>query len=756
MYVYINANKKVTIMKLRTFIITGFALLSLMACNNTPTDETERRIEELLSKMTLEEKIGQLNQLTGVGATEERCNQIRNGEVGSILNEVDPVVVNKLQHVAVEESRLGIPIIIARDVIHGFKTIFPIPLGQASTWNEDIVEAGAHWAAYEATSVGVRWTFSPMIDVSRDSRWGRIAESYGEDPLLNARMGAATIKGYQGEDLSNPCKMAACAKHFAGYGVAEAGKDYNTTWIPEVQLRDTYLPPFKAAVEAGAATFMCSFNDINGVPSSGNKHLNIDILRNEWGFDGVLVSDWGSTDQMINHGFVANLKEGAKVSMLAGMDVDMESHAYSRYLAELVKDGAIEESAIDNAVRNVLRLKFRLGLFENPYVETTGVSRFYTDAALSDAQKAAEESTILLKNNGVLPLKDNVKTVAIVGPMANAPIEQVGTWSFDAEANRSITPLAAIRNLYGEQVDVIYEPALTHTRDKSTVGINRAVAAARKVDVVLYFCGEEAILSGEGKCRADISLPGAQTELLEAMKSTNTPIVMVVMTGRAMTIGKEIELSDATLYQFHAGTMTGPSLANIIFGKVSPSGKLPITMPRMVGQIPIYYSHKNTGRPATGITLIEDIPIAAPQFSVGGTCYHLDAGDAPLYPFGYGLSYTTFEYGPVTLSSNEISMNETLIAKCSISNTGLVDAQEVVQLYTRDLVASLCQPIRVLKDFKKVNIPAGQTIEVEFTINASQLGFHTLDSKYIVEPGEFNLWIAPNSAEGSAVSFYVK
>lgn len=728
------------------------AVFSAVAADDA---QIEKKIDALLEKMTLSEKIGQLNQQTGQGYSDGMVGQLRDGSVGSILNEVDPVVVNKLQKEAVENSRLGIPVIFARDVIHGFKTIFPIPLGQAATWNPELVKEGARVAAVEASSVGIRWTFSPMVDVSRDPRWGRIAESSGEDTYLNTVMGVAMIEGYQGDDLSKPGTMAACAKHFAGYGAAEGGKDYNTTWIPETQLRDVYLPPFEAAVKAGAATFMCSFNDINGVPSSGNIHLNRDILRNEWGYDGMLVSDWASIQQMIPHGFCADLSDAAQKAAAAGVDMDMESYAYIQHLEKLVKEGKVDEKVIDEMVRNVLRLKFRLGLFDNPYVDMSTARNFYSADALAKAQRTAEESAVLLKNSGVLPLAASAKKIAVVGPMANAPYEQAGTWSFDLEKEHCVTPLAALQEMYGKK-NIIFAPGLAYSRDKDSKGIAAAVDAAKKADVVVMFAGEEAVLSGEAHCRADISLPGAQTEMIEALKATGKPLVLVVMTGRPMTIGYECSLADAVLYAFHGGTMAGPAIANLLSGKAVPSGKLPATMPKMVGQVPVYYAHKNTGRPAENIVLIDDIPVEAGQTSTGCTSYHLDAGDRPEFPFGFGLSYTTFEYSDVRLSSDSMGVDGQIEVTCTVKNTGKVEAAEVVQLYVRDLVASLVRPVRELKGFEKITLKPGESRDVKFTLKASDLAFWNLDMKKIVEPGEFMVWVSKDSASGSPVKFNVK
>lgn len=734
--------------------LVAVCLLSLASCGSQKTtDPTEVKIDSLLTQMTLDEKIGQMNQLTGMGVSDDMKQQIKEGKVGSILNEVDVNIINELQRVAVEESRLHIPLIFGRDVIHGYKTIFPIPLGQAASWNTQLAEEGARIAAQEAASVGIRWTFAPMVDVSRDPRWGRIAESCGEDPYMNAEFGAAMVRGFQGKNLSDKTSMAACAKHFAGYGASESGKDYNTTWIPETQLRDVYLPSFKAAVDAGVATFMCSFNDINGMPSSGNKHLNRDILRQEWQFDGMLVSDWGSIDQMISQGVCATPKEAAQKGLEAGVDMDMMGLSYISQLKNLVEEGAVSEKMIDESVRTILRLKFRLGLFDEPYTDVTKANDFYRPESLEAAKLAAIESAVLLKNNGILPLDNRYKTVAVVGPLADAALEQFGTWSFDAEPDRAITPLKAITDTYGEQYKIIGEPALTFSRDSNLTHITQAVAAARKADVVLVFAGEEAILSGEAHCRADISLPGLQNELMTALKATGKPIVLVVMAGRPLTIEKQIAQSEAVLFAFHGGSMAGPALADLIFGKAIPSGKLPVTFPRMVGQVPVYYAHNNTGRPASNIVTIDQIPVGVFQTSLGNTSFHLDAGDKPMYPFGYGLSYSTFEYSKVTLSSNTLSKDGKLTAECTIKNTGTYDAKEVVQFYVRDLVASLSRPVRELKGFDKIFLKAGESKTVKFEINASQLGFWHEDNTYYAEPGEFQIWISKDSQSGEPVSF---
>ena len=523
-------------------------LLPLASCTQV-TDSgrdavIEQKIEALLSKMTLEEKIGQMNQISSYGNIEDMSGLIKKGEIGSVLNEVDPVRVNALQRVAVEESRLGIPLLMARDVIHGFKTIFPIPLGQAASFDPEVAKDAARIAAIEASSVGIRWTFAPMIDVSRDPRWGRIAESCGEDTYLSSVMGAAMVRGFQGDSLNNPTSIAACAKHFVGYGAAEGGRDYNSTFISERSLRNVYLPPFEAAAKAGAATFMTSFNDNDGVPSTGNKFILKDILRDEWGFDGLVVTDWNSAREMIAHGFAADDKEAAALAVNAGVDMEMVSYTFFKCLPEQVKAGKVKEEVVDEAVRNILRVKFRLGLFDNPYVDEKSPSVMYDESHLAAAKRAAEESAILLKNEGeVLPLKEGVRTVAIVGPMADAPHDQLGTWIFDGEKSHTQTPLSAIKAMYGDRVQVIDEPGLAYSRDKSMAGISKAVSAAQRADVVIAFVGEEAILSGEAHCLADLNLQGAQSELIAALARTGKPLVTVIMAGRQLTIGKEAEAS---------------------------------------------------------------------------------------------------------------------------------------------------------------------------------------------------------------------
>ena len=745
-------------MRKSVFCILCAALL--LSC--TQKSAEDRFVEDLLSRMTLDEKIGQMNQLDPMWNTEEKETLIREGKVGSIFNVVGAKEVNRLQRMAVEETRLGIPLIAARDVIHGFRTIYPIPLGQAATWNPEMVEQAAALTADEAVSAGIRWAFSPMVDVARDPRWGRVAEGYGEDTYLTSLMGAAVVRGYQSRG------MAACVKHFAGYSVSEGGRDYNTTWIPETQLRDVYLPPFKAALDAGAMSIMCSFNDLNGLPSSANPHLNIDILRNEWQSDALLVSDWGSGSDLVPHGLCADKKEATLRCINARMEMDMQGCIYHDYLAELVAEGKVKETQIDECVRSILRMKYRLGLFDNPYVpEDEPVA--YSAEALALATDVARESAVLLKNNGVLPLTDNHSplTLLVTGPLADQKKEQLGTWVFDGEPEHSVTPLAALHTyadtIHHSPFTIIYEPGLTYSRDKNTRDFAKVTAAAKRSDVILFFAGEEAILSGEARCRADISLPGAQTQLLAELKKTGKPIVLIVMAGRPLTIGAETEMADAVLYAFHGGTMAGPAIAQILMGH-APSGRLPITFPKMVGQIPFYYNRHNTGRPNNEPpVLLDDIPVGCPQFSIGSSSHWLESRVEPLFPFGFGLSYTIFEYSEPTLTPIA-ERPGCYTVSCTITNTGAQDAYEVPQLYVHQCSGALVRPIKELRDFQKILIPAGEARTVTFTLTREQLGYWHEEQDgfrsrvwFDLDEADFQAWIAPDSrCQTKPVSFSTK
>ena len=730
------------------------AATALAACQPTTETAEDRFIEQLLSQMTLEEKIGQMNQLNFDQPLDTVKAQVRRGEIGSMLN-IPVDIINEVQRTAMEESRLGIPLIIGRDVIHGYKTVFPIPLGQAASFNPQVVEDGGRVAAIEATSQGMRWTFAPMLDVSRDARWGRIAESLGEDPYLAAELGAAMVRGFQGDSLNDPTSMAACAKHFVGYGASEGGRDYNSTQIPLRSLRNVYLPPFQRAIETGAATVMTSFNDNDGVPSSCNDFLLRTVLRDEWRFDGFVVSDWNSMGEMMAHGVAADRKDVARLSANAGLDMEMVSYTYMDYLPELVAEGAVPMEHIDQAVRNILRIKYRLGLFDNPYIDTDKPSPLYAEEHLQKARTAATQSAILLKNDGVLPLKTS-QTVAIIGPMADAPHDQLGTWSFDGEQSHTVTPLKALQTEY-KQVKYHYEPGLRYSRDTNTDRFQAVKRAVRQSDVAVVFVGEEAILSGEAHSLSNINLIGKQSDLLQAVKSVGKPVVMVVMAGRPLTIERDLPYADAVLYSFHPGTMGGPAILDLLFGRENPSGKLPVTFVREVGQIPMYYNHHNTGRPAQDwFTPIDQIPLNAQQTSLGNTSFYLDSGRDPLFPFGYGLSYTRFEYANLRLSDTVASPTGTITATATIKNVGTTDGTEVVQLYVRDLVGSIARPVKELKGFQRVHLKAGESKDVTFTLPVQELAFYGKDLVKKVESGKFHLWIAPNSAEGLQGEFWVK
>jgi len=730
-----------------TFKILSTALVLLSACGGNPNSGSnsqsaeDRFVDSVVNSLTLKQKIGQLNQVTA-GQVEEMEALAASGMMGSILNEANPQNLNRIQKAAVDNPP-HIPVLISRDVIHGYKTIFPIPLGQAASFDTALVRQGSEISAVEASSDGIRWTFSPMLDIARDPRWGRIAEGYGEDPYLTSVMGAAAVRGYQGNgNLSKPTSMAACAKHFVGYGAAVGGRDYNSTYIPMRQLRNVYLPPFRAAANEGVATYMSSFNDNDGVPSTGNKLILSDILRGEWKFDGFVVSDWFSIGEMVNHGFADDMKHAAERAINAGLDMDMVANAYKDNLEALISEGKVSEKTVDNACRNIVRIKYRLGLFTNPYISTSQDVK-YAPAHLAAAQKSAEESAVLLKNNGVLPFK-NFKKILLTGPMSDAPHDQLGTWVFDGEKSHTVTPLVALKDA-GYEVN--YVPVLTYSRDKNLSNLSKAIAAAKTADVIVFVGGEESILSGEAHCLANLNLQGAQSQLLEALKKTGKPVVSVIMAGRPLTIADDLNNSDAMIYMFHPGTMGGPALVNLLSGNVTPSGKLPVTFPKSVGQVPIYYGQNMTGRPASGHeVLLDDIPAEAGQTSLGCTSYMLDAGFGPLFEFGFGLSYTSFEFSDFNINRTSFSgENDEIKVTFLIKNSGNYDGAEIPQLYVRDLSASITRPIKELKAFTRVFLKKGESKKVELSMPLSSLKFFGLDDKEVLEKGKFTLWIANSS-----------
>jgi len=735
-------------------------------------DPIGRRVAALLAEMTLDEKIGQMSQVNGGESYihDYLAEALRAGRVGSVLNEVDVETVNELQRIAVEESRLGIPLLIGRDVIHGFRTIFPIPLGQAASWNPELAAECAAVAAREAAAVGVNWTFAPMIDIARDPRWGRIAESLGEDPLLACVLGAAMVRGYQGgkdwaEDgarLSGAGAVAACAKHFAGYGAAESGRDYATANVPENELRNVHLRPFRAAVDAGVATLMTSFSEVDGVPATASEFLLDTVLRGEWGFEGLVVSDWDSVRQLSIHGLTADDRDSAFEAARAGVDMEMHGDAYLCHLAQLVEDGDIALADIDAAVARILTLKYRLGLFENPYTDPGIFPPPGDEEALATAKRAALQSAVLLKNDHqTLPLSvETTRTLAVIGPLADAPDDQMGTWVFDGDPDLCVTPLQAIRERTGERAgertDIRYLRAMDTSRSRDTAAFDEAAALAADADAVLLFLGEEAILSGEAHSRADIGLPGAQAELVARVRAAGKPVIAVILAGRPLTLSDIVDRVDAILYAWHPGTMAGPALADLLFGVESPCGKLPATFPRMVGQVPIYYNHKNTGKPPSPDTVvhIDDIDPSAPQLSLGMTAFHLDAGYTPLFPFGHGLSYTTFDYENIRTDVAEFGAGGgSVTVSADVANTGDRPAVEVAQLYVRDLVGNVTRPVRELKGFRRLRLEPGERTTVSFVLRAEDLAFYGRDMRLRTEPGEFHVWIGGSSATGLRTAF---
>jgi beta-glucosidase len=727
---------------------------------DTGKDDIDLRADKMLARMTLDEKIGQMSQLNmGYFLDAEQLKKaVRDGRCGSLLNFFGVEQVNEIQRIAVEESRLGIPLIIGRDVIHGYRTVFPIPLGMAASWNPEIVKKAFRISAIEASTEGIKWTFAPMIDITWDPRWGRIAEGCGEDPYLASTLATAMVEGIQGDSLTDPTSLAACAKHYVGYGFAEAGRDYNTTYITEPVLRNVVLKPFKAAKDAGVLTFMSAFNDLNGVPTSANEFTLKQILRNEWGFDGFVVSDWGSVPELVSHGYATDEKDAAAKAINAGVEMEMATTTYFDNIKALLDEKKISQEEIDNAVRDILRVKYKLGLFDNPYTDPAARKILLDPSFLEHARTVARQSTVMLKNdNSTLPLKaDRISSVAVIGPLADSPRDQLGTWCFDGSVESSVTPLKAIRDVLGEK-KVRYVEGLEYSRDKRTARFKAAIDAARRSDVILFFAGEEWVLSGEGQSRGEINLPGAQSELISELARTGKPLVIVVMAGRPLAIGDELKEADALLYAWHGGTMAGPALADLIFGKESPSGKLPVTFVKGSGQIPFYYYRNNTGRPATkgSFTPIDSIPVENQQNSLGYKSFHLDYGYTPLLPFGYGLSYTTFSYSDLKLSSQVMDTNGSITVKAKVANTGGWDADEIVQLYIRDRVGSITRPIKELKGYRRLHIMHGESADVEFTIKYADLAFFN-GKVTLTEPGEFDVWIGPNSDEGLHSDFIIK
>ncbi|WP_137753018.1 beta-glucosidase BglX [Sphingopyxis sp. L1A2A] len=715
----------------------------------------DRFIADLMAKMTLDEKIGQLTLLTsnwestGPTMREGYKDDIRAGRVGAIFNAYTAKYTRELQALAVEGTRLKIPLIFGYDVIHGHRTIFPISLGEAASWDLQAIKKAARISAIEASAEGIHWTFSPMVDIARDPRWGRISEGAGEDVYLGSLIAKARVRGYQGEDLSRPDTILATAKHFAAYGAAQAGRDYHTVDMSERTLRDIYLPPFKAATDAGAATFMTSFNEVDGVPASGSRYLLTDVLREKWGFKGFVVTDYTSINEMVPHGYSADLKQAGEQAMNAGVDMDMQGAVYMENLAKSVAEGKVDTARIDAAVKSILEMKYRLGLFDDPYRyadEKREKATIYKPEFLDAARDVARKSIVLLKNkDNVLPLAATAKSIAVIGPLGNSKDDMIGSWS--AAGDRKTRPITLLEGLQAgapKGTTVAYAKGASYAFEDAGKqdGFAEALALAAKSDVVIAAMGERWDMTGEAASRTSLDLPGNQQALLEALKRTGKPIILVLMSGRPNSIEWADTHVDAILEAWYPGTMGGHAIADVLYGDYNPSGKLPVTFPRNVGQVPIHYDMKNTGRP---------IELGAP-----GAKYvsrYLNTPNTPLYPFGFGLSYASFAYSPVTLNKAKIRPGEPLTASVTVTNSGARAGEEVVQLYVRDLVGSVTRPVKELKGFEKISLKKGEKRTIRFTLTDADLAFTRQDMSWGSEPGQYTLWIGPSSATGSEASF---
>ena len=747
-------------MKTTTAAVLATVMVALIsACGETQPTDPAGRVEALLGQMTLEEKIGQLNQysntfdITGPPAEDHagraRLEKIRNGLVGSMLNFAGVEETRRAQEHAVEHSRLGIPMMFGLDVVHGYRTMFPIPLGEAASWDLAAIERSARIAATEAAAAGIHWTFAPVVDIARDARWGRIMEGAGEDPFLASRVAEARVRGFQGRDLASVDTVAACAKHFAAYGFAEAGREYNTVEISENTLRNVVLPPFKAAVDAGVATVMNAFNEIGGIPATASSHLQREILKGEWGFQGFVVSDWDSIGELTVHGVASDLREAAAMAIAAGSDMDMQGEAYINHLADLVRSGAVSQELIDDAVRRVLRVKFQLGLFDDPYrycdarrEERVILSREHLDAA----RDVARRSIVLLKNdNDLLPLEPTRGSIAVIGALAADKDTPLGSWRARALPGSAVSLLEGIRAAVGDDVEITYaEGAPLAVGERSflheltfntgdTSGFAAAVAAAEAADMVVVAVGEEAFQSGEARSQVDIGLKGVQQQLLEQVHAANPKMVVVLMNGRPLTLGWAAANAPAILETWHLGSEAGHAIADVLFGDYNPSGRLPVSFPSHVGQEPLYYNAKSTGRPRSHGDVFWS--------------HYTDTPNGALFPFGFGLSYTTFEYSGVELSANELAPGEELTVEITVENTGERAGTEVVQLYVRDLVGSVTRPVKELKGFRLIELEPGSEQRVRFTLTVDDLAFFTARDRWEAEQGEFAVAIGPSSEE---------
>lgn len=723
----------------------AFVLISFYQCK-TPVAKTstgstyEKQVDSILALMTLEEKIGQMTLFTtdwgstGPTIREGYEEDIRKGNCGALFNSHTAAFTRKLQKIAVDESRLGIPLIFGFDVIHGYKTIFPIPLAEACSWDLAAMERSAAIAAAEAAAAGLHWTFAPMVDISREPRWGRVMEGAGEDPFLGSLIARARVRGFQGTNFNNADKLMACVKHFAAYGAPIAGRDYNTVDMSERTFRDIYLPPYKAAVEEGAMTVMTSFNELDGIPATANKFLLQDILRSELNFDGFIVTDYTSINEMVNHGYAANESHAGELAVNAGVDMDMQGSVFQRFLKESIEAGKVTEATINNAVKRILRAKYTLGLFDDPYRFSDENREREVIMSLPNLQAArdmARKSIVLLRNEkNTLPLPPT-KSIALIGPLANEKIQLLGPWSGSGEGEQCVSVWEALEQRSKATGFKLFYARGCEIEGDEKKGFYDALAIAEKADVIVAVVGESRDMSGEAAVRGNLSLPGVQEELLKVLISTGKPVVVVLMNGRPLAIPWIAENAPAILETWWLGTQAGPAIADVLFGDYNPSAKLTMTFPRHLGQVPIYYSQKNTGRPYD-------------PNSKWNTKY-LDMPNAPLYPFGFGLSYTTFTYDPMTVSKSLFSMNESLTVSVRVTNSGKREGEEIVQLYVRDLVGSVTRPVKELKGFEKIKLAAGESKNVIFNLSANDLAFHTADMTYAAEPGEFWIMVGPDS-----------
>lgn len=760
-------------MRLKNYLFACFGLL-IISCS-TPGDHTssvDRKIDSLLNEMTLEEKLGQLNLpsagqfTTGQAQNSDIAKKIERGMVGGLFNIKSVKAIREMQQIAVEKSRLKIPLLFGMDVIHGYESVFPIPLGLSCSWDMELIEKTARVAAQEASADGINWTFSPMVDLSRDARWGRISEGSGEDTYLGSAIAKAMVRGYQGDDLTANNTIMSCVKHYALYGAAEAGRDYNTTDMSKHRMYNEYFPPYKAAVDAGVGSVMASFNEIDGVPATANKWLLHDVLRNEWGFDGFVVSDYTGVSEMIDHGY-GDLKTVSGKALAAGLDMDMVSEGLVNTLAQSLKEGKVTEQQIDNACRRILKAKFLLGLFDDPYRycnEERARTEIFTAENRAFARSVAAQSFVLLKNDkNTLPLQKK-GTIALVGPLADAATNMTGTWSVAARFSESITVLEGLKKAVGNQAKVVYAKGSNLHEDadieeRATMfgkSLNRdsrsaqairdeALRMAKSADVIVAAVGEAAEMSGEASSRVNIDIPQTQRDLLKALLETGKPVVLVLFTGRPLTLTWENKNIPAILNVWFGGSEAGDAIADVLFGDVNPSGKLTTTFPQHVGQLPMYYAHKNTGR-----------PLAEGQWFQKFRSNYLDVSNDPVYPFGYGLSYTMFSYDKLTLDKAEMSAGGSVTVSVNVTNTGSREGAEVVQLYVRDLVGSLTRPVKELKGFQKIMLKPGESRTVTFTLTENDLSFYRADLTFGAEPGKFQVFVGGNSRDVRTAEFELK